>query len=98
MKIDSCETELTGMWIPSNQGGSVADDACRRIDRLVRFHLKELGRDSSGWDALYRDPDDGRLWELIYPQSELHGGGPPLLRCLTIGEARQKYSCAIVAR
>ena len=41
--------------------------------------------------ALYRDPNDNRLWELIYPQSEMHGGGPPELRNLTFNEARQKY-------
>jgi hypothetical protein len=98
MNIDPTETVLTGSWIPNNQGGSVADDTCRRIDTLVHAHLMELGRDASGWDALYRDPDDGRLWELIYPHSELQGGGPPQLRCLTVGEARQKYGEIHVAR
>lgn len=98
MNLDPTETNLTGRWIPNNLGGIVADDTCRRIDSLVHTHLKELGRDSSGWDTLYRDPDDERLWELVYPQSELHGGGPPQLRCLSIDEARVKYGDAIVTR
>ena len=73
MRIDPSETVLTGRWLSGNQGGLVADETCKRIDVLVRDHLKELGRDPSGWDALYRDPDDERLWELTYPQSERHG-------------------------
>ncbi len=97
MNIDPAETVLTGRWIPNNQGGSIADETCRRIDRLIHTHLKELGRDTSGWDVLYRDPDDRRLWELIYPHSELHGGGPPQLRYLTVDEARRKYGDNIVA-
>ena len=56
----------------------------------------KLGGDASGWDVLFRDPTDGRLWELIYPQSEPHGGGPPQLRCLTADEARQKYGVHVV--
>lgn len=84
------ETLISGRWIRS-LGRNVPDETCQRITELTRLHLVELGRDPSGWDALYRDPDDGRYWELIYPQSELHGGGPPQLRCLSLSEATTKY-------
>jgi hypothetical protein len=88
------ETVLTGQWIL--QGGCpVADDVCKRILALMKSHLVEVGRDASGWNTLYRDPTDGRYWELVYPQSELHGGGPPELRCLTTDEARQKYGAQL---
>ena len=90
MKIQPTETQLTGKWL-SRDGRAVADETCERINELVRSHLRQLGRDASGWDVLYRDTDDGRLWELTYPQSELHGGGPPQLRCLAPDEARKKY-------
>lgn len=90
MKIQSTETQLTGKWL-SRDGRAVADETCERINELVRSHLKRLGHDASGWEVLYRDPDDGRLWELTYPQSELQGGGPPQLRCLTPDEAKKKY-------
>ena len=90
MKIGRAETLLVGTWdVP--EGRVVPDHTCVRIDVLVRTHFEELGRDASGWDVLFRDPDDGRLWELTYPQSELHGGGPPQLRCLLVDEARAKY-------
>ena len=93
-KITATETELTGTWL--SQGGRlVADETCQRISELITSHLEERGRDSSGWDVLYRDPDDGRLWELTYPQSQLHGGGPPQLRCLTLREAKGKYGAVV---
>lgn len=90
MKIAPSEILLTGQLL-SREGHVVGDEICQRIDELVGSHLKELGRDVSGWDALYRDPDDGRFWELIYPQSYLQGGGPPQLRCLSLAEAKLKY-------
>ncbi|MBI2735202.1 MAG: hypothetical protein HYX38_01410 [Rhodospirillales bacterium] len=57
----------------------VADEICKRIETLVANYLDVLGVDASGWDTLYRDPNDSRLWELVHPQSELSGGGPPEL-------------------
>lgn len=69
----------------------VSDATARRIERLIDQQLVELGKDASGWDVLYRDPGDGRLWELTRPQSEMHGGGPPRLTVLSVDAARRKY-------
>ena len=66
--------------------------------KLVASHLVEIARDSTGWDTLYVDPDDGRFWEHIYPQSEMHGGGPPMLKHVSEEEARAKYGEQTVAR
>jgi len=85
------ETVIQGAWI-DRRGRVEADQSCGRIDQLVQAYLKEMGRDGSGWDVLYVDPADGRYWELIYPESQLQGGGPPLLRHLTAAEARRKYT------
>jgi hypothetical protein len=95
-RIAANETDLSGAW--EMRGGKlVADPVCARIEWLVSNQLVHLGTDSGGWDELYRDPDDGRMWELTWPQSELHGGGPPRLTCLMIQAARDKYG-AIVDR
>jgi hypothetical protein len=88
--LDPAETLLEGKWLLIH-GRMVADDACERIDALLKSHLVLLGRDSSGWDALYRDPVDERLWEHIYPQGHMHGGGPPMLRFLAADVALAKY-------
>ena len=96
MKIQPTETQLTGRWLLSD-GRTVADQMCDRINEVVRSHLRQLGRDASGWDVLFRDPDDARLWELTYPQSGLYGGGPPQLRCLTLDEAKKKYGVVVNA-
>jgi hypothetical protein len=90
IKLKPTETQLTGKWL-LRDGRVVGDETCQRIRELITSHLKELGRDPSGWDALYLDPDDGRLWELTYPQGHLQGGGPPQLRYLTSDEAKKKY-------
>lgn len=88
--ISPIETEIRGAWITS--GGQVAPDAaCRRIEQLVSRYLVKLGRDASGWDTLFRDPADGRYWELVYPRSEMHGGGPPTLRRVDEDALRTKY-------
>lgn len=68
-----------------------ADETCQRITDMTAGYLIELGRDSSGWETLYRDPHDGRFWELTYPESELQGGGPPQLRYLPEEAAKLKY-------
>jgi len=91
MKIEHDETIIEGKWILDSHNKVVGDDACRRVHDLKLNYLLKLATDESGWDILYKDPADGRFWELIYPQSEMHGGGPPTLRNLTQAETKQKY-------
>lgn len=67
------------------------DDALRRIQKLVRSHLQRLANSSDGWETLFRDLVDGRLWERSYPQGEMHGGGPGSLRYIDGDSAQQKY-------
>src|ERR1700728_2234794 len=96
-KLQSNEQRLTGSWIA--QDGKVHGDAiCERIKWLLAHDLQKVADSPQwgAWETLYRDPDDGRYWERTYPQSELHGGGPPELRVLTADEAKQKYGSQVV--
>jgi hypothetical protein len=90
MNLQAHESDLVGAWALKD-GKMMANATARRIQWLIEHQLVELGADSSGWDALYRDPSDGRLWELTYPQSDSHGGGPPRLTCIDSGEVQRKY-------
>jgi hypothetical protein len=90
MKLRSDEERLDGQWELRN-GGMSADATSERIERLIAVHLKKVATDSSGWDTLYQDPQDGRYWELLYLQSELQGGGPPTLVHVEKDVIREKY-------
>ena len=84
------ETSLVGRWV-IQASGITKDEVCQRIESLVVSHLVALAKSPDGWSTLYRDPTDGRLWEHTYPQSELHGGGPPALLCLPHSAAKFLY-------
>jgi hypothetical protein len=89
-KIESNETEIIGKWL--YDGPKVTgDSACLRIEDLTQNYLRELAANGEDWSILYQDPDDGRYWEFTYPQSHMHGGGPPPLTLLSNEEAKAKY-------
>jgi hypothetical protein len=90
MKLLPNETCLKGKWLPKD-GRVEADEVCARIEELTRTVLRTLGHDASGWDTLFVDPADGRLWELTYPDSNQHAGGAPELRHLSVEQAKGKY-------
>jgi hypothetical protein len=90
MKLGPDERDLRGKWELRGQQ-ALGDATSRRIKWLINTQLVELGADPTGWDVLYRDPGDGRLWELTYPQSDSHGGGPPRLTNIDPTSATKKY-------
>lgn len=88
--IDPAITVLTGRWITAD--GKVTGDAvCEQIRKLTKSYLVRIDATNDGWHTLYRDPADGALWEHSYPQSHMHGGGPPQLSRLSADEAKQKF-------
>jgi hypothetical protein len=84
------EQRLDGAWIDTPEG-IAGDDVDRRILWLVRRRLRPRGTAHGGWDQLYVDPRDGRLWELTFPHGSLHGGGPRRLTHLEPELAKGKY-------
>ena len=84
------KTELVGSWIMS-KGQMTDDETSQVIEDLTKNHFRRLAVTSGGWETLYVDPRDQRLWELTFPKSEMHGGGPKALRLLTPAAAKQKY-------
>jgi len=62
----------------------VAGGDAKRIDRMLESELKQISADESGWLKLFQHRETGQYWELSWPQGEMHGGGPRLLRLLAI--------------
>ncbi len=89
--ISSEERKISGGWIETGNGVS-RDETCNRIEYLTENYLQKLAVDKTGWEILYRDPNDGRLWIKSFPQSEMHGGGPPELKVIETKEAKKKFS------
>lgn len=50
------------------------------IDEMLATKLEEVRTEEGGWVIVFRHRDTHQFWELSYPQSELHGGGPRRLR------------------
>jgi hypothetical protein len=95
MKLSPTETEPIGR--SETVDGRVRADATReRIEWLMSSYLEKIA--SSNWETLFRDPDDGRYSERTYPQSEMHGGGPPSLFALSVEKAHAKYEFTESAR
>jgi len=90
MGISPEEVEIIGSWVMVN-GRMTEDDTSQRISSLVKTELQQVATSKDGWEKLYRDPRDGRLWELTYPQSEMQGGGPPALLLISPEKAQEKY-------
>ncbi|MEP6990929.1 MAG: Imm27 family immunity protein [bacterium] len=79
------------------------DDASHRVENealdarifwLVTERLEPMATANGGWEQLFRDPRDGRLWELSFPRGSLHGGGHRRLACMTRDEAATRYPLA----
>lgn len=90
LNIQPHEVKFCGKWILKD-GKLVADATARRIDYLVQNELVEVDRSDDGWAVLYLDKRDGRYWELNYPDSDQHGGGPSCLESLSHDVAAAKY-------
>jgi hypothetical protein len=90
VEIEKNEIELIGNWI-FQDNKVVEDETAKRIKYLKDNYLSKIPVSSSGWEVLYQDPNDKRYWELVYIESDNHGGGAPSLINLSYELAKEKY-------
>ena len=87
---DHKEVSFFGRWIEQN-GKMEQDSVCERIQWLTNSYFQEIKVNADSWSALYKNPDDGSYWELTYPMSHMHGGGPPSLTRISKELAERRY-------
>ncbi|MEM6719966.1 MAG: Imm27 family immunity protein [Bacteroidota bacterium] len=71
------EKEIIGKWIFKN-GKILADSNCDLINKMIKEDLREIEIYEDGWKRRYQHTN-GSIWKLTFPESHLHGGGPPKL-------------------
>jgi len=79
---------LQGLWIDTGSRME-KDSTWQRILWLVAEQLESLAESPDG--RLFRDPVDGRLWELLRTRPDLPDGGPPVLRVIAKEKAAGLY-------
>lgn len=62
-----------------------------RIAELRNNLLQKIAGSARHFSVLYRDPNDGRYWELVSRNPEGHGGGTKSLIFISDNEAKIKY-------
>lgn len=72
-----------------------SDAVDERIFWLVSQRLALEAIADGGWTQLYRDPRDGRYWELTFPRGSLHGGGPRRLALVPREVAERRYGLSV---
>jgi len=95
MNLRADEKELVGKWIFDGKTMH-GDEIANRIHHLTEQVLKKVAvsRSHGGWETIFSDPQDGRLWERTYPRGEMQGGGPPRLATISEADARTKHDFA----
>lgn len=87
----SARQSLVGSWIVRD-GEVFLDEVALEIERRLRDELIKIASSTDGWSSLLIDDSKNEYWELTYPQSEMHGGGPKTLSPISRGCAGSKYS------
>jgi len=88
MKPTPRESLLHGLWIDT--GNRMEKDAVwLRILWLTGNYFEKMAEVADG--QLFRDPEDGRFWELVRTRPELPDGGPPILRVIERARAEEMY-------
>jgi hypothetical protein len=90
-KIQPNETVIDSDWtkLSNHLTTEEAFEVQKRIYWLRTNYLEKLV--DKGWEILYVDHSDNRFWELTYPNSEMQGGGPPVLKNIDKGIVLSKY-------
>ncbi len=84
------EKVIVSRWVFEN--GKIHEDFnCERVKKLIASYLELIMVAPDVWTSLYRDPEDGRLWETVYFEPGAQAGGPKSLQRIESEGIRKKY-------
>ena len=58
---------------------------------FIESSCAKVAVDDSGWETLYRELSSNEYWYLTFPDSEMHGGGEPLLVPISPSKAKEQF-------
>ena len=85
---------LLGSWVVKDSK-VVTDAVGQEIEDRLRKYSRLAKSKDGDWAILYIDRELNEFWELTYPQSHLHGGGPKALSRITEEEANLRYDFSL---
>jgi len=58
---------------------------------FAKQYLIQRKVDDVSWQVLWQNPQTNEFWKEYFPESELHGGGPPEFVKITEQEAKAEF-------
>jgi hypothetical protein len=62
---------------------------------FARTNLVQVVVDDRNWKVLHRNPDTGEYWRESFPQSGMHGGGPPVFEKISEETAKKEFDVSL---
>ena len=81
---------IKGNWLVVDEK-IVGDSICEIIENMIANNLDEVGNREGGWITLFKEKTTGKFWERTFPESNMHGGGPPQLELLSKNDIKERY-------
>ncbi|HEU4562087.1 MAG TPA: Imm27 family immunity protein [Longimicrobium sp.] len=73
------------------KAGYGPDEVTLRIRNLVADSLRKVAGSADGFNQLYQDPRDGRLWELRHLRGRIEPEEPLSLTLVSATEAKERF-------
>jgi hypothetical protein len=73
------------------KAGFKPDEVTLRIRKLVAGSLRKVAGSADGFNQLYLDPRDGRLWELRHLRGRIEPEEPLSLTLVSANEAKERF-------
>ena len=63
-----------------------------QAQKFMQSSCTKVAVDDTGWESLYMENSNNEYWHLTYPNSEMHGGGEPVLVPISPSKAKELFN------